>query len=410
MCYIPRITYFFSAFKKQKKLVNPNKNKLCVLIAARNEPMGIRDTLDGLLNQTYDREHYHIVVVVSTADDTTIEVVKAKYPDVELYVALNTKSKGEALDNVVKHFFEQKRDYASYVLVDADNLVEEKFLEEANNAMMLDAGVVLFKKKIKNYEISDRKARSLFCNMGALVWIGVDDMGNKYRSQHGIECNMTGTGLMIKTEVLKAIGGYPGRTLTEDYEMMCECMTRGIRTTYYEHATVYTEEPLTHKMTAKRRIRWLKGYTQCQKLYKSKIKEQTFNGDEIKFQNFDFLYGILPILLFAAGSIVGIISLLGLGVVALIMQSSAYVTAFMYAGIALGATYFLLWLYTLYQIIVAGKSYKISFWEKVAVLFVNPFYIAEYVIIYIRAKLSKECAWEVIERVPVSIGVAGDDK
>lgn len=409
-CYIPRIIYFFGALKKQKKLVNPDKNKICILIAARNESVGIKYTLDGLLNQTYDKSLYKIVVVVSTPEDTTIEPVKTEYPEVEVYVAQNTKSKGEALDNVVKHFFEEKRDYDSYILVDADNIVKENFIEEANNAMMLDAGVVAFKKKVKNFESTDKRSRSLFCNCGGLVWIGVDDMGNKYRSKHNIACNTTGTGLMIKAEVLKEIGGYPSRTLTEDYELMCECMVRGIQTSYYEHAAVYTEESLTHKESCKRRIRWLKGFTQCQKIYKGKIKEQTFNGDEIKFNNFDFLYGVLPLLLFAVGAILGIAVQLISGIVLLILQNNLCVLAFTYAGISLGVTYFLLWLYTLYQLIVAGKDYKISFWAKLAVLFFNPIYISEYIIIYFRARLSKECSWEVVERVPFSIGAGGEDK
>ncbi|MDR0849968.1 MAG: glycosyltransferase family 2 protein [Christensenellaceae bacterium] len=403
LCYIPRITYFFWAFQKTKKLNNPVKNKLCILIAARNEPVGIIHTLDGLLNQTYDRQLYEIVVVVSKFDDTTIDVVKTKYPSVELYVAQNTKSKGEALDNAVKHFFEEKREYASYVLVDADNIVKNNFVEEANNAMMMEAGVIVFKKKVKNFESTNKKSRSLFCNCAGLVWIGVDDMGNKYRSSHNIACNMTGTGLMVKAEVLKAIGGFPCRTLTEDYELMCECMIRDIKTTYYEHAAVYTEEAVTHKEASKRRIRWLKGFTQCQKIYKGKIKEQTFDGEEIKFQNFDFLYGILPLLLFAVGAILGIAVQLVSGIVLLILQNNLCFLAFMYGGISLLFTYVLLVLYTLYQMIVAGKSYKISFWSKVCVLFFNPFYISEYILIYFKAKLSKECSWEVVERVPFSV-------
>ena len=73
--YIPRLIYYIEGFKKPVKLNNPKKNKLAVLIPARNEK-GVVHLLDSLASQSYDADFFDNYVVVADKNDPTIELCK----------------------------------------------------------------------------------------------------------------------------------------------------------------------------------------------------------------------------------------------------------------------------------------------------------------------------------------------
>jgi len=56
--YIPRIAYYFAAFRKQPKLINDKKNRLAVLVPAKNESKSIQALFDSINKQSYDRDFF----------------------------------------------------------------------------------------------------------------------------------------------------------------------------------------------------------------------------------------------------------------------------------------------------------------------------------------------------------------
>lgn len=70
--YIPRIAYYFSAFRDQPRLINPTKNRLAVLVPAKNESKVIQALLDTLNLQTYDRAFFDVHVIVEDARDPSV--------------------------------------------------------------------------------------------------------------------------------------------------------------------------------------------------------------------------------------------------------------------------------------------------------------------------------------------------
>jgi len=56
--YIPRIAYYFTAFRKQPKLINDKKNRLAVLVPAKNESKSIQALFDSINKQSYDRDFF----------------------------------------------------------------------------------------------------------------------------------------------------------------------------------------------------------------------------------------------------------------------------------------------------------------------------------------------------------------
>lgn len=398
--YIPRMWYFLAAFRKHPRLQNAIKNRIAILVPAKNESKTIQNLFDSLNKQTYDRSMFDVHVIVEDPLDPTIAMAK-KSVNAAVHIVLDQTRKGEALDGALKAILkENPTKYDAFIIIDADNLAHPDFILEMNNALASGRQIVVGKKYIKNWESSDRKSRSLVSNCTSLVYTMVDDLGNSHRNSRNIPVSMCGTGMMVRADVIKQLGGWPYRTLTEDFEVMVDCLLKGFTSLYYQHAIVYTEEAVEHRVSFKRRMRWLTGFTQCNRKYRKAIVRKTFFEGKIIWKNFDFLYSLVPVYIFAGISLVlGIVGLLAAGAYALFFQPLAW-PILKIALISIGLVYGVLCLFTILTLIVDRKVIKMTFWEVVAVIFLNPFILSEFVWIFIRIFTSPgNLQWDNVDRI-----------
>lgn len=398
--YIPRLWYYVDAFRRHPHLTNDKKNRLAVLVPAKNESKSIQSLFDTLNQQTYDREMFDVHVIVEDPQDPTIAMAR-KSVNATIHVVFEQTRKGEALDGALKTILKYyPNKYDAFIIVDADNLVHPDFLLEMNNALASGRQIFVGKKYIKNWETDDKKARSVFSNCTALVYTAVDDLGNSHRNRANIPVSMCGTGMMVRADVIKELGGWPYRTLTEDYEVMMDCFLRGYTSMYYKHAIVYTEEAVEHRVSFKRRMRWLTGYTQCNKKYRKAVVRKTFGEGKIVWKNFDFLYSLWPVFFFAGISIVlTVVGFLAAGAYA-IFFSPLWWPILRIALSALGIVYGVLVLFTILTLVVDPKAIKMTFWEIVVVIFFNPIIQAEFIWIFIRIfTTSNDLEWDNVDRI-----------
>lgn len=417
--YIPRIFYWLSGFKKQKKLHNSKKNKFAILVPARNESAGIKFLLESLKNQTYEHKYFDTFIIVNDENDPTCQIAK-NYEYTKVQVVKNQTCKGEALDGSLKEILSdsEKKDYAAYIIVDGDNIVDSHFLEEMNNSLLLDKQIVLGKREIKNY-LFDKKMRSLATNCSSMIYTFIDKLGNSYRSKNEIPCTMCGTGVMIRRDVIEQLGGWPYRSYTEDLEMTINCILNDWSTYFYEHAITYTEEPLSHSMANERRKRWVLGYMQIMFKYRPKIVKQTYAPifdnsldfserlKEIKSENFDYLYSLSPFILYMVDTVLAFLIFANAFVYKYVVKGVLSFVPLKYAFFVLAVAYFVLVFYTAVGFLVERKAFKISFFEKIKVLFFNPIFMSEWAIFYVSAflKLIKnpnvnpKDAWKPIVRI-----------
>ncbi|MFA5422179.1 MAG: glycosyltransferase family 2 protein [Bacilli bacterium] len=398
--YIPRIWYYLAAFKKQPHLKTGKLNYLAVLVPAKNESRSIQALFDTLNQQTYDRRHFDVHVIVEDDLDPTIAMAEESVGAI-VHIVPDQTRKGEALDGALKKILETTPEkYDAFIIVDADNLVHREFLAEMNNALATGRQIIVGKKRIKNWESANRKSRSLFSNCTALVYTMVDDLGNAHRTLHDIPVSMCGTGMLVRADVIKDLGGWPYRTLTEDYEMMMDCLLHGYTSMYYKYAIVYTEEAVEHHVSFKRRMRWLSGYTQCNRKYRKAIVQKTFGEGEIRWKNFDFLYSLLPVYIFAGASLVtGIVCGLAAAAYA-IFFGPLWWPLLRVSLIAFGLVYGVLVLFTILTLIVDRKSIKMTFGEILTVIFFNPLILGEFIWIFIRIFIgTNNLEWDNVERI-----------
>ena len=399
--FFPRICYYFVAFKKQKRLVNPQKNKIAVIIPARNESKVISHCLDSLAAQTYDPQYFDVHIAIADETDPTMEIAAA-YDRTYVTVVSEQTCKGSALDGVLKKIIAETDDkYNAFLIIDADNLAAPDMLEEMNNALSSGKQIICGKKLVKNWESSRRDSRSFVSNCTGLTWTQLDELGNRARNILGMTITMIGTGMMVCADIIKENNGWPYRSLTEDYEMTADAIVKDWTSLYYSHAKVYTEEATDAKTAFKRKMRWIKGYTQCQQQYNKRIVKKAFSGG-IKWRVFDFLYSTYPAYAFFGVSAMAML----FGIVAagfsLFGNTVSLAAALPMTLLPFALIFGVLFALTLVTFIVDWRNIKIPIGEKLVVLFFNPLYVLGYFRIFIAAFMTSYdyFKWEHTERIP----------
>ncbi len=396
--YYPRLIAWFGAVKPQKRLYNGTKNKIAVIIPARNESKVIGTLLDSLAEQTYPREYFDIHVIVADKNDPALKILP-RYGAYE-HVVETQKCKGDALDACLKSIMaDNSLDYAAYLIVDADCLLTKNFVEEMNNALASDAKVILSKKLVKNYLSQNKNSISMSACCNGLIWTIIDDMGNRYKSDHGMTIMTIGTGLMLRADLIDELGGWPYRqTMTEDMELMNDCAVRGIKTFYYSYAVLYMEEAVELSVTNKRRTRWLTGVVDSERIYREKLKESAKTDSEKK--NRFFVTALRPVYRHIGFcTFFGLINLC-LSVIMIAFRMSGWKYAFLLGVIGIATIYVSFLVLTAFCMIIERKSIKLPLYKKIALLFVHPVFYMGYIPIIGKALIGKnaEC-WDAIDRI-----------
>ena len=394
LLYLPRIIGWFGAFRPQKRPKNDKKSRFALLIPARNESMASGDLFRAVESPDYDRSLFDVHVIVKEPDDPTIEMARAR--GFTAHVVPGQTCKADALDSAVKAILAAGEKYDGYMIVDADCSLAPDFLTAMNDAMASGADVICGKKLVKNHLPEKKGTSNIWTDCNGVIWTLIDDMGNRFKSDHHITCMTVGTGLLLSGRLIEKLGGFPYReTLTEDIELMYDCAANGYETYYASYAKCYVEESPILKMTNKRRWRWMHGVVASRRLYKKRLRETgsvknryytTALGLTYCYMGICSLYAVL----FACAAL--ITGVLG---------HPAWYQALIPAAAGFGAIYLAFFLMTACALVVERKNLVYGFWRRLLVLFVHPLFYMWYIVIVGDALIfkSERRGWEVIARV-----------
>ena len=385
--YIPRLIAWFYGFKKQKHLEKNRDNKIAIIVPARNESMVIGNLFESIKKQTY--RNFDTFVIVKDPNDPTIEMAK-EIGAISL-VCQNQTKKSDALDYALKEAM-KKKEYDSCFIIDADCYMDDKCLEELNNALSSGKQIIQVKKRVKNFYMKNKNANSIWSSCNGLIWTIIDDLGNKYKSAKGITNMLIGTGIMIRMDVVEELGGWPyNKTLTEDIEFMNDAAIKGYSTFYYEHAIIYLEESTSLRVTNKRRTRWMDGVINSKREYNDKLKTASE-------RNRYFVTALSPCFLLIGACLVYFALNLIIGGILFFRDSSLWIECFMLALLSLGIIYACFFILTLF-ILLVGKIHR-PWYEKILLLFIHPIFYMGYIRIVLKVYLGLTSdKWEVIDRV-----------
>lgn len=367
------VIYIIIMFVGNKK-VNPEKrnkkdNKVCFLIPARNEEKVLGGLLSSLNDQTIKINSKDIYVIVQDNNDKGIDIANKYNTSIFKRTNKNRQRKGYALDECIKYILGKKIKYDLYFILDADNILDNNFVEELLVSYNEGYDIICGNRENKNPNDNVISACS--------GWIfNLINLLNSLKSKNNENIILSGTGFCIDGKIIEELKGYPFHEMTEDYELTVASSINGYNSKYNKRAIFYDEQPTSFNKTIIQRTRWVKGYFSVRKKYKNKLRKK-YNKTK-DFSLYKEIVGINGIIIFLLGFILNIFYRLSL-------------IDIIYMLIVL---YILLVLFTAIVLILAD-SRNIDKKIKIKTLFFNPIFLLSY--IWCLIKSFGDVKWERIE-------------
>ena len=257
---------------------HPARTRFAILIAARNEELVIGPLINSLLAQDYPSDLYDIWVVPNNCTDNTALAAR-NFGARVLECTAPVKSKGEVLRFAYNRL--RGRRYDAWLVFDADNVVDPRFLAEMNNARMAGARAAQGYRDSKNpYDTAVSGCSSIY------YWM-MDRFHNGGKAGLGVSAMIGGTGFMVTQALLDRLGGWRTETISEDLEITAQAVLAGERVAYVPKAVTYDEQPLTWEQSFTQRRRWSSGTLQVAQCYLPALNEAQSRRTRLSLFDFE---------------------------------------------------------------------------------------------------------------------------
>lgn len=362
-------------FKKRKKdsVVSDKYSHFTILIPARNEEEVIKDAIQSFKRQKYPKDNYEIVVVINNTTDNTLGVCNVEGVRVIL-CERKIKNKGDALKEAFDRLKKEKTD--AYIIMDADNVVNDEFLGEMNKS--LNEGTLVAKSSM------DIKAKeNTWVSSSYAIYFFIQSILYSIpRNNIGASCAINGTGIMIKKEVIDKFG-FNVRTITEDLEFMTLCALNNIKIKFVEGAICYAEHPSDFKVSMIQRRRWTKGIYEGFIIYFNSIIKNMIKRPNIE---------LLDSLLIYSTPLILILSLISIFINFLIVPLPIYliITSF-----SLLVSYISISLCALFVCVKSKKKIK----DFLTGIIMFPIFLLSWQYLNIAVLFKKEVVWDEIKHI-----------
>ncbi|WP_226668762.1 glycosyltransferase family 2 protein [Metabacillus litoralis] len=257
-----QIIISLAGFKRNKKVVKEHQpqKSFAILVAAHNEEKVIAPLLENLAKLHYPKELYEVFVICDNCTDNTVQIANMHQVHVMERIDPLRRGKGYAMEWMLEKLWQGKREFDAIVVFDADNLVSKNYLSEMNNKLV-DGHQV-----IQGYIETKNPYDSWVSLSYAITYWYINRMWQQARHNWGMASTLAGTGMCFDSKLLKEIG-WNATSLTEDVEFTARCLGNDIYPTWANNAIVYDEKPVTLISSARQRLRWMRGHTDCARRY-----------------------------------------------------------------------------------------------------------------------------------------------
>ncbi|ENZ00476.1 hypothetical protein HMPREF1092_02643 [Clostridium thermobutyricum] len=298
-----------------------------VMVPAHNEAVVIDKTVKSLLNLSYPKDRYEIIVINDNSSDNSAEILKRiqdNNKDRNLIV-INTDSVngGKGKSNSLNIGFEKSKGEL-LAIYDADNTPEKNALKYLVQTILEDdkLGAVIGKFRCRNKNVN---LLTKFINIETLTFQWMAQAG---RWQLFNLCTIPGTNFVIRRSIIESMGGWDTKAVTEDTEISFRMYRMGYKIKFMPKAITWEQEPQTLNVWIRQRTRWAKGNTYVVvKNFKYLFKRNA------GVTRFDILYYSMTYFLFLSASILSD-SLFLLGLLGVIhLDITGYSTLFWFMAI-----------------------------------------------------------------------------
>lgn len=270
----------------------PSRN-ICVLIPAYHSDAVILETAPAAQRQVYSG-HSDVYVIADGLQSATVHKLRSQGIGV-IEVVFEKSTKGKALLAALNFLPTDKYDIA--VVLDVDNIMDNGFLNQINDAFNAGYRVVQGHRTAKNLD-------SAFAVLDACN----EEINNHiFRQGHasiGMSAALIGSGMAFDYEYFKQLVQDIGDTPGEDKEMDFRIVKNNIKIGYLPQAYVYDEKIPNSQAFTTQRTRWIAAQIEFLQKYFWEGPRQLLLG------NIEFFDKVLQTLLVPRILLLGLLSLL----------------------------------------------------------------------------------------------------
>lgn len=386
VCYSYQFLYILIPYVMKDKPMKPAVgHRYAVLISARNEQAVIAKLIESIRRQSYDLGLVTTFVVADNCTDDTARVAAEAGAIVfERFDSVRV-GKGYALNYLLRRIDElfPERPFDGYFVFDADNVLEENYIEEMNKVFSNGSEIVTSYRNSKNFGDN-------WISAGYALWfLRESKYLNGARMKLGTSCAVSGTGFLFSQKVLEECGGWNFFLLTEDIEFTVFNVIRGRKIGYCRSAMLYDEQPTRFTQSWRQRLRWARGYLQVFGKHGGGLLSGIAHGS---FSCFDMTMNIMPaaVLSFLGVFINGAAAVFGLateqdisvvGESLLSMLGNSYLTLIIIGGVTTVSEW---------------KRIYAPNWKKLVFTLTFPFFMFTYIPISFAALFARRVTWKPI--------------
>ena len=259
--YDPMIYIASQIFQRHPKTPyepTPDKlNRFAVIGCAHNEEMVIDQLIKSLYATVYPKNKYDIYVICDNCtDDTAGAVRKAGAIAMERHDP-DHRGKGYGLKWMFEYLEDQSQqgnEYDAYIVLDADNLVNEEYLYCINEKLNEGYEILQTYLGCKNPKDTWISGSYSYC-----YWVS-NTIYQMAHSKVGLSAQMGGTGMIMRPSVLREIG-WDTDSLTEDLVLTARYVkAKNLPCCWVHDARLYDEKPLKLIPSIRQRTRWMQGH------------------------------------------------------------------------------------------------------------------------------------------------------
>lgn len=273
------------------------QNRIVVLIPSYKQDDVIEHTVISVLSQAYPQRMFDVTVISDHQSEMT-NMRLAQYPITLLTPNFAESTKAKSLQYAILNLPEFKI-YDIVLILDADNIVEQDFLQKVNESFEIAAT-----KAIQTHRISKNRDTTA-ARLGAIF----EEINNAiFRRGHinlGLSSALAGSGTAydfnwFKNNVMKA------KTAGEDKELEALLLRQEIFIDYFEEIYVYGEKKRTTTKMNQQHGRWVS------QQFQNFIRNIKFLPGAIFRKQYDLADKIIQWMLMPRTTMVGIILLMSI--------------------------------------------------------------------------------------------------
>ncbi|MHB1453685.1 MAG: glycosyltransferase family 2 protein [Saccharofermentanales bacterium] len=240
-----------------------------ILVPARNEESVIAGTVGMLGGLNYPKDMFDIIVLADNCTDMTAQSAA----DAGAQVFERTDPAARSKAHAMKWFFDgghlKAGGYDAICIVDADTILDEDFLREADRELAAGYPIVHGRcASINPYDSLTSSFMSVLLSFQNRIWHL--PQANLRRSGF-----FAGTGVCITVKCLEETG-WDIHTLVEDAEFGIQAVLAGGFVRYCDHAKFYVEQVTNYKDLWKQQRRWRTGHINCLRRYGGSLISSVF--------------------------------------------------------------------------------------------------------------------------------------